>query len=317
MKARFHLVAFLTIANVVGTAFAHAQESTESRAVSETIFDVAIQAGNPAWFAQAVGDVDYGFHRQVRYGEMASDAEELLRLTLAEMDRSGVSRALLIDGRNREAWRAAHPDRFLLSYVPDLSAPDHEAAAVEFAEGVRSGRYVAAGEFGLVYEGMSFADSTLFPYYAVAEELGVPVFVHTGFSGPNPQRLISPAFRIDVADPLRLEGVLIRYPRLKVVMMHMGWPFFDEALYMLGTYPNVYMDTSVAAWLLGPDLFDRMLREAVASAGSDRILFGSLQMAWPGVVGQSVSAIRDAPYLTPRNKRAIFWDNAARLLGIE
>ena len=322
MRTMTRLFALLAIVSVAGGVGAKAQTAPPPGASAPNpdelpVFDVALQAVNPAWFAQAVGDVDYGFHGQGRYGELANDADELLRRTLAEMDRSGIRRALLVDGPNREAWRAAHPDRFLLSYVPDLSLEDHTEAAAEFAEGVRSGKYVAAGEFGLVYAGMPFNSPALFPYYEVAEEHGVPVFIHTGFSGPNPQQLISPAFRIGVADPLLLEDVLIRFPRLKVVMMHMGWPFFDEALYMLGTYPNVYLETSVAAWMLGPALFDRMLREAVAAAGSDRILFGSLQMAWPDVIGRSVSAVREADYLTEEDKHAILWENAALLLGVE
>ncbi len=325
MPARFHgLIAVAVMLAIAGTSgCAGMAQSDHSAAASPRpgaatpVFDVALQAVNPAWFARAMEGVDYGFHGQGRYGDMAADGDELLRRTLAEMDRGGIRRALLVDGAGRAAWQAAHPDRFLLSYVPDLSLSDHSAAAAEFVEGVRAGRYVAIGEFGLVYAGMPFASPALFPYYEAAQELGVPVFVHTGFSGPNPQQVISPAFRIRVADPLLLEEVLIRFPRLKIVMMHMGWPFFDEALYMLGTYPNVYMDTSVAVWMLGPDLFHRMLKEAVAAAGSDRILFGSLQMAWPDVIGTSVRAIHDADYLTPEDRHAILWGNAVRLLGLE
>lgn len=106
-------------------------------------------------------------------------------------------------------------------------------------------------------------------------------------------------------------------PDLKIVMMHMGWPFFDEALYILGTYPNVFMETSVAIWLLGDQLFNRLLREAVATAGSDKILFGTLQMAWPEVIGRSVTMIREAEYLSIDDKRAILWENAAALFELE
>lgn len=147
----------------------------------------------------------------------------------------------------------------------------------------------------------------LFPNYEVAEKHGVPVLIHTGISGPNPQQVLSPAFRIDTANPLLLEDVLIQIPDLEIVMMHMGWPYFDEALYMLGTYPNVYMETSVAILLLGDQLFNRLLNEAVATAGSDKILFGTLQMAWPEVIGRSVKTIQDAEYLSAGDKHAIFW----------
>ena len=99
--------------------------------------------------------------------------------------------------------------------------------------------------------------------------------------------------------------------------MHIGGPFFDEALYILVTYPNVYMETSVAIWLLGDQLFNRLQSEAVATAGSDKVLFGTLQTAWPEVIGRSVKTMREAEYLSPDDKHAILWGNAAELFAIE
>jgi uncharacterized protein len=284
------------------------------------IFDVALQAHNPAGgfdFASVVERTNFGMHTTARYGDAARDADELLRRTITEMDRSGIRMALLGGGPLTRQWQAAHPQRFLLSYEPNLRLEDHSAAVEEFAQGVADGTFRALGELGLVYGGIPFNAPVLAPYYEVAQEHGIPVFVHTGFSGPNPQQMISPAFRIGVADPLLLEEVLIRFPRLKVVMMHMGWPFFDQALYMLATYSNVYMDTSVAVWNLGPHLFHRMLREAVATVGSDRVLFGSLQMVWPELVGRSVASIREADYLSDVDRHNILWRNAAQLLRVD
>lgn len=94
----------------------------------------------------------------------------------------------------------------------------------------------------------------MYPYYEVAEKHGVPVFIHTGFSGSNPQQVVSPAYRIGTTNPLLLEDVLIVFLDLKIMMMHMGWPLFDEAPYFLGKYPNVYMETSVVIWLLSDQL---------------------------------------------------------------
>jgi uncharacterized protein len=308
--------------SVIAGMFASIDVGAQSDLLSEVkqqipVFDVSLQAVNPDWFVRAMGGIDYGIHVKERYGEMIVDADELLSQTLAEMDRNGIRYGILSHGAHIDKWQAAHPDRFLLTYIPDLTLDDHTEAAAQFAEGVANGKYVALGELGLVYAGIPLNSPDLFPYYEVAQEHDIPVFIHTGFSGPNPQQVLSPAFRIATANPLLLEDVLIRFPDLKVVMMHMGWPFFDEALYMLGTYPNVYMETSVAIWVLGPALFNRMLKEAVTTAGSDRIVYGSLQMVWPNVIGRSVNAIRNADYLTAEDKHAILWGNAARLLGLE
>jgi len=129
--------------------------------------------------------------------------------------------------------------------------------------------------------------------------------------------VLSPAFRIGSANPLLLEDLIIKFPDLEIIMMHMVWPYFNEALYILGTYPNVYMETSVAIWLLGDQLFNRLLNEAAAIAGSSKILFGTLHMAWPQVIGRSVKTIREADYLMADDKYAILLGNAADLFEIE
>jgi hypothetical protein len=181
---------------------------------------------------------------------------------------------------------------------------------------LRRKRWRAVGELGLPYAGKPLNDPVLFPYYEICERAGVPVFFHTGLDGPEPQRLVSPAFRIELGDPLLLQDVVIRFPKLKIVIMHMGWPFFDHALYMLYAYPNVLVDVAVVDWILGKAVFERMLREAIDTVGNDRILFGSDQMVWPQMITPAVAAIRDGKFLSEDDKRRILWENAAALFGI-
>ncbi len=103
---------------------------------------------------------------------------------------------------------------------------------------------------------------------------------------------------------------------MKIVIAHMGWPYYDHALYMLFTYENLYLDTGIVNWILGKELFNRMLKEAVESVGSDRILFGTDQMVWPQMITPAVESIRDAPFLSDQDKRNILGENARRLLKI-
>src|SRR5262249_18459757 len=155
-----------------------------------------------------------------------------------------------------------------------------------------------------------------FPLFELAQRYDIPVFFHTGIGGPNPQQGFAPKFRISLSDPLLLEDVAIRFPKLKIVIMHMGWPFFDHALYMPWTYENVYLDTATVSWMLGPKLFDRMLEEAVQTVGSDRILFGSDQMVSPQMISFAVESIRNAPFLSDQDKRNILGEDARRLLRL-
>ena len=279
------------------------------------VFDVHLHARPPEAFL-GVAQARFGRHAQTA-GTNVTDAAVLLEQTLAQMDRNGVRRGL-VSGRHDlvRAWCVAAPGRFLASFDPTRLAGDPQQGAEAFDGEAEQGRWQALGELGLPYTGRPLNDPGLFPYYAVCERRGLPVLFHTGLDGPDPQRLLAPSFRVELGDPLLLQDVVVRFPELKVVIMHMGWPFFDHALYMLYAYPNVYLDTAVVNWIVGPSLFARMLRETVETASSDRVLFGSDQMVWPQMIAPAVEAVAGAEYLSEADKRAILWNNAARLLAI-
>lgn len=310
MKYAYLLSTLLVMALLTNCTSLEKEDSTET----QPVFDIAMQGVNPGWFERAMEGVDYGIHRLEKYGEMASDSADLFNKTFEQMDEYNIPYAMLSHGTYKESLLRRQPERFLLSFEPDLSLEDHTEAAKEFEQKVIDGTYSALGELGLVYEGIPVNTKSLYPYYEVAQKHGIPILIHTGFSGPNPQQVLSSVFDIASANPILLESVVADFPDLNIIMMHMSWPFFDEGLYMLSTYPNVYMETSVAVWLLGDPLFNRLLEEAVVTAGSDKILFGTLQMAWPGVIGRSVETIRNADYLSEEDKKAIFWGNAKKLL---
>jgi predicted TIM-barrel fold metal-dependent hydrolase len=45
-------------------------------------------------------------------------------------------------------------------------------------------------------------------------------------------------------------------------------------------------------------------------------MFGSDQMVWPDLIGDTIEAVESATFLSPEQKRAIFYDNAARFLRL-
>ena len=281
----------------------------------EPVFDVHLHANPPEVYSGAASARFGAFHKTG--GTNQTDPQALLASTLAAMDQSNVRHGLLSgDPRMVQAWAEAHPDRFLPAFVPREPADGHAQAAARFEAEVNSGRWRAMGELGLPYAGQPLNTPTLFPYYAVCERRGLPVFFHCGLDGPDPQRLMAPRFRVELGDPLLLQDVLLEFPALRVVIMHLGWPFFDHALYMLYAYPHVYVDTGVVDWILGRPLFERMLRETVATVGSERVLFGSDQMAWPQMIGPAIDAIREAAFLSEADRRRILWANAAGLFGL-
>ncbi|MDQ3169262.1 MAG: amidohydrolase [Acidobacteriota bacterium] len=62
--------------------------------------------------------------------------------------------------------------------------------------------------------------------------------------------------------------------------------------------------------------FYRFLRGIVEAGYADRVMFGSDQIIWPGLIEAAIKSIEEAPFLMAEQKRDIFYNNAARFLRL-
>ena len=98
--------------------------------------------------------------------------------------------------------------------------------------------------------------------------------------------------------------------------MHAGYPMLDDLLALLFSHPQVYVEVSMLVNVEPREGFYRYLK-AIVDAGYDkRIMFGSDQMIWPGIIEPAIKSIENAPFLTKEQKRDIFYNNAARFLRL-
>jgi hypothetical protein len=241
--------------------------------------------------------------------------EEAMRATLRELERLGVV-AAFASGPLEDVlrWRAAAPELIVGGAFTDESETLPELARLR--ELFRAGELGMMGELGLQYRGLSPSDPSLEPYFALAEELDVPVGIHTGLSSPGTPYQCCPAFRTALGRPGLIEEVLVRHPRLRVELMHGGWPWLEETKAILYLYPQVYADLAVIDWILPRAEFHAYLRALVGAGLGDRLMFGSDQMVWPEAIAMAIEGIESADFLTPEQKRAILYDNAARFLRL-
>jgi predicted TIM-barrel fold metal-dependent hydrolase len=98
--------------------------------------------------------------------------------------------------------------------------------------------------------------------------------------------------------------------------MHAGYPLIDDLLVLLYAHPQVHVEVGVIVYTQPRKAFYRYLERIVEAGFANRIMFGSDQMVWPGVLERSVAVIEDAPFLSEAQKRAILYDNAARFLRL-
>jgi len=247
----------------------------------------------------------------------STDAE-VLRRTVAQMERLNIVSGVIAGNRDIVAkWVKAHPGRFIPAanfFVDDGPPPASHAAALEAQ--ARSGETRVFAEITAQYRGMPPDDPSLEPFYAMAERLDVPVGIHMGYGAPGGPYWVYPKYRAALGDPLLLEDLLVRHPKMRVYVMHAGMPMTDEIIMLMNAHPQVFVDISADNWGVPRKEFDHHLKRLVEAGYGKRVMFGSDQMVWPDAIPVAVEAITEAAYLTEGQKRDILYNNAARFLRL-
>ncbi|RRQ28277.1 amidohydrolase [Rhodococcus sp. Eu-32] len=178
------------------------------------------------------------------------------------------------------AWGAQFAERtpdcvHTATFYPEESAGDYVAAAISggariFKSHIQVGNY-------------SPNDPLLDPVWGAIEDAGIPVVIHCG-SGPAPGTYTGPS---------PIDALLQRFPRLPLVIAHMGMPEYDDFLALADTYSEVRLDTTMAftdfseaAWPFPPSSRSRLVDL------QDRILFGSDFPNIPYTYAEALTAVQ-------------------------
>jgi hypothetical protein len=257
-----------------------------------------------------------------------------LRATIANMDSLNVRYALFIGSFEQ---LSALPDS--ARFIPGLMFPcEHgrmpNAGVQCFPNGtndfpdltwlraqVTAGRIRVFGELGPQYLGIAPNDPRMEPYYALAEELDVPVGIHLGIGPPGVSyadspfpSFKSPNYRGAVGDPYLLEDVLVKHPKLRLYAMHAAWPDIPHMVYMLCMHPRLYADVSVLQYAIARPAYLDALKTFADAGLTDRLMYGS--DGGPRFATMGVEAIEQASFLTDSQKRDILFNNALRFFRI-
>jgi aminocarboxymuconate-semialdehyde decarboxylase len=229
---------------------------------------------------------------------------------------------------------AAHPDRFLGMAALSLQFPELAAEQLEY--GVKK-LGLRGGSIGGSVEGQELSDRKFDPFWAKAEELGVPLFMHPqGAPGTTQNERLQGKGGLGntIGNPLEttvflshliFEGTLDRFPGLKLCMAHAGGylPSYSgrsDALCGRGGGGDCKALKKKPSEYFKRELFvDTMifheegLRHLVAEAGISQLVYGTdYPFDWP--VG--IDFVLNAQFLTNADKEAILGGNLVKLLRI-
>jgi hypothetical protein len=240
--------------------------------------------------------------------------EGVMRETLAILNRRNI--VGLASGPLLDKWRTPGGLR-ILPALEFHGAPESWPKPDEIRKKLKEGGYHALAEVAIQYAGISPSDPRFDPYLAVAEELDVPVGIHIG-TGPPGAPYFPPYknYRARLHSALELEEALMKHPKLRVWIMHAGWPMLDDLLAILWAHPRVHVDVAVIDWALPRAEFHRYLQRIVEAGFGKRVMFGSDQMNWPKTIDYALESITSAPFLSEEQKRDILYNNAARFLRL-
>lgn len=265
--------------------------------------------------------------------QKSADPENIIRA----MDKYGVDIACLLPESmmdttgyssrwctNGDTWKAVqtHPDRFIIE--PNLSPIKHRSVNDAIWE---MEYWVERGAKIFKYyppEDTYINDPELWPFYKRAEELGIVLDIHTGFSWVPPGKS-------KYCLPVQLDDVARDFPNLTLVAFHMGYPYTDDLNMVAMGHPNVYLCLSLLVpWAItAPYKFAKILGEATRFVGPDRIIWGTDSAGYGAQIGLAVMGLRDFQIpeelqwqygylpLTDEDRRKIFGGNLAGLLGID
>jgi len=205
--------------------------------------------------------------------------------------------------------------------IPALDYPDSQnnplPDTANFIRYFNEKKFVVFGELALQYEGKTLADPEFEPYLAICERLGIPLALHTGMGPPNTPYTCCPKFRTHLGNPQLIEEVLIKHPKMKIQLMHMGFPWLQETKAILNVYPQVYADISAVNWRRPTADFYSYLKSLIDAGYSNRLMYGSDQSAWEDAIPLSIRNVENAPFLSEQQKQDIFYNNAARFYNID
>lgn len=265
---------------------------------SSTAIDCLVNVGfadevQPGWMERVKDDYFKG-----GFSFTSPELPELID----QMDANGVERAILLTKHSAVDDRAqrfveARPDRFALGVGGfNLLRP---MKTVRSLESFVRDHPVAYATVGPSFWGDGMyppTDAVYFPLYTKCCELDLPLCMNTGIPGPP--------LPGEVQHPIHLDRVCIRFPELRLCMIHGADPWWDVAIRLMLKYKNLRLMTS--AW--SPKRLPESLLHYLRTRGTDRILFAS---DYPVLTQERCLAEIAALDLPDEARQAWLHDNAA------
>jgi len=107
------------------------------------------------------------------------------------------------------------------------------------------------------------SDKMYWPIYIACAELGVPVCIQIGHTGP-----LLPS---ECGRPIYLDEVALAFPELTIIGCHLGQPWHEEIMTLAWKHPNLYVETSARPASRWPESFVHFVK----TWGQDKVIWAT------------------------------------------
>ena len=169
---------------------------------------------------------------------------------------------VLVPNEYVSGYVATHPEKL----IGFCSVDPHDDDAVEQLEHSVRVLGLRGLKVAPIYQNMHPADPRFVRLMRSAEALEVPVLIHQGTT-------FCENVSLELANPVLLQPLALQFPRLRMVIAHMGHPWIAETMVLIRKHRHLYSD--ISALYYRPWQFYNALVLAMEYGVLDRLLFGT------------------------------------------
>jgi predicted TIM-barrel fold metal-dependent hydrolase len=201
------------------------------------------------------------------YKDIAVDLDEHWR-AMEPVDRAIVLgfRARHVDVLVPNEYVAEYVGRHPEKLIGFCSVDPNDADGVEQLDHAVKTLGLRGLKVGPIYQNIHPQDERFLALMARAEALGVPVLIHQGTT-------FCSNVSLELANPILLQPIALKFPKLRMLIAHMGHPWIAETLVLIRKHPHFYTD--ISALYYRPWQFYNALVTAMEYGVLDKLLFGT------------------------------------------
>jgi predicted TIM-barrel fold metal-dependent hydrolase len=269
---------------------------------------------------------EYGPKPDIRFSRFGGDVDD----ALTAMREAGFAHAVvanlfalsLLDEATRAAGPDAHAERLVAGnrWACALSVRHPQLTAFVAADPLVLGGEAGArhlremverhGARGIkihpVAQGFMPDDPRMEASYRTCEELSLAVLSHSG----------SDKVGTGFAVPASFASVLQAFPKLTLILAHLGGASWRQTADLAGAFPEVAFDLcEIIEWTGAPNAPSMLdLARLIHDVGPERVMLGT-DFPWYDL-DRTVELVMDLPILSTEEREAILGANAARILRL-